>query len=347
MPTVTSFAMRRVYGLLVAVAAALGGLVSAGATLAAASPSQLTRLTVILPNPSAINVYPLFAAMGEGFMAEEGLEINVEAVDGSGPVLQALAAGRAQIGFAGPGPTLNARARGVDVVFFYNYYTRSLFGLQVLANSAYRTPADLKGKVIGVGTADGAEVSFTRAILSEYGMVEGRDYTFLPVGDGGTAAAALLRRDVEAYAASIIDAAIMSALGLTLREITPEKYLYRFGNGFVAMGPFIRQNPKVIEGFGRAITRGALWARQNKERALEHARRFNPQEAEDRSFVSALFDIVQARIEPVGGNQWGYQPPEGWEAWHQSLLSSGELDAPLPNLNAAYTNEFVPAFNRY
>ena len=330
----------------VVAAVAVGLLLWAVARAPGAVAGQLTRLTVVLPNPSAINVYPLFAAIGEGFMAREGLEIHVEAVDGSGPVLQAVAAGRAQIGFAGPGPTLNARARGADVVFFYNYYTRSLFGLQVLAGSAYRVPSDLRGKVIGVGTADGAEVSFTRAILSEVGMAEGRDYTFLPVGDGGTAAAALLRRDVEAYAASVIDAAIMTSLGLTLREITPDKYLYRFGNGFVAMASFIAQNPRIIEGFGRAITRGAVWAAQNKQRALQHARQFNPQEAEDPAFVSALFDVVQARIQPAAGNAWGYQPPEGWEAWHQSLLASGELDAPLPDLTAAYTNRFVAAFNQ-
>ena len=60
--------------------------------------------------------------------------------------------------------------------------------LLVKDESAIKTPADLKGTVIGVGTADGAEVSFTRAIMTDLGMAEGTDYTFLPVGDGGTAA---------------------------------------------------------------------------------------------------------------------------------------------------------------
>ena len=241
---------------------------------------------MVLPNPSAINVYPLFAAIGEGFMADEGLELRVEAVDGSAVVLT-LAAGRAQIGFAGPGPTINANARGLDAVFFYNFYTKSLFGIQVPEASPYQSVADLRGKVIGVGTADGAEVSFTRSIMSDAGMVENVDYTFLPVGDGGPAVAAILRGDVEAYAASAVDTAIMVTRGLALREITPDDYLSLFGNGFLALGSYMDANPHIIEGFGRALARGAAWANANKEQALRHAAAFNPQEAEDRELVSA------------------------------------------------------------
>lgn len=331
----------RFVSLLIIATLIAGGLVFSGAAAA-----QTTKITVVLPNPSAINVYPLFAAIGEGFMAEEGLELEVEAVDGSAVVIQTLAAGRAQIGFAGPGPTINANARGVNVVFFYNFYTKSLFGLQVEEDSPYQTPADLRGKIIGVGTADGAEVSFTRSVLSDIGMAEGQDYTFLPVGDGGPAAAAILRGDVDAYAASAVDTAIMVARGLRLREITPEKFLSLFGNGFITLGSYMEENPEIIEGFGRALARGAAWANENKEKALAHAARFNPQEAEDHEFVSALFDVVMDRSAPHPQHGWGYLPPDGWERWHASVLASGELDAPLADLSVVYTNRFIDAFNR-
>ena len=43
---------------------------------------------------------------------------------------------------------------------------------------------------------------------------------------------------------------------------------------------------------------------------------------------------------------WGYQDPAHWEAWHKSLLASGDLKEPLPDLEAAYTNKFVEAWNR-
>jgi NitT/TauT family transport system substrate-binding protein len=81
--------------------------------------AQTQDITVILPNPSAINVFPLHVAIGEGYFEEEGLNVRVEAVDGSSQVLQAMAAGQAQIGLPGPGPVLAARSRGEDVVFIY------------------------------------------------------------------------------------------------------------------------------------------------------------------------------------------------------------------------------------
>ena len=137
-----------------------------------------------MPNPSALTWLPYWVAVGEGYFGEEGLTPTLEAVDGSSACLQAMSAGQAQIGAPGPGPTLGGRARGVDIEFLYNLYPKSVFGLLVKDDSKFQKPEDLKGTVIGVGTADGAEVSFTRAIMTDLGMKEGADYTFLPVGDG-------------------------------------------------------------------------------------------------------------------------------------------------------------------
>lgn len=316
---------------------------------AAAQSAEMKEITVILPNPSAINVFPLHVAIGEGYFEEQGLKVNVEAVDGSSQVLQAMSAGQAEIGLPGPGPVLAARARGVDVVFIYNHFAKSVFGVVVREESEYKEPADLKGQTIGVGTADGAEVGFTRALLNEAGLKEGDDYTFLPVGDGGLAAAAFERGDIEAYAAAVSDAAIMESRGLDLREITPEAYLAYFGNGFAAMRDYMEANPDVIEGFGKALVKGVEFGMDpaNEEAVLEYATEGNPQEGEDRDFAAALLTAIKGRLEPFDAAKgWGYQPPEAWELWHKSQVDTGALKEPLPDLEAAYTNEYVEGWNQ-
>ncbi len=303
---------------------------------------------MVIPNPSAINVFPLWVAIGEGYFEEEGLTVNVEAVDGSAPVLQAMAAGQAEIGLPGPAPVLAARARGVDVVFIYNHFAQSVFGVVVREEASYQTPADLKGTTIGVGTADGAEVGFTRAILNDLGMVEGTDYEFLPVGDGGPATAAFERGDIEAYAAAVSDAAILNARGLKVREITPEEYLAYFGNGFAALRSTIEEQPEMIERFGRAFVRGVEFGMDpaNQAAVLEHAASGNPQEGEDPAFAAALLEAIKGRLTPAEPEQgWGYQPAAHWELWHQSQIASGALTGPLPDLTAAYTNQFVETWN--
>jgi NitT/TauT family transport system substrate-binding protein len=311
--------------------------------------AKMRNITFVQPNPSAINSFQLHVAIGEGYFKDEGLNIRTETVDGSAPVLQALAAGQAQIGRPGPAPVLLARSRGVDVVFLYNAVPTSSFGIVVKRDSAYKTPADLRGKVIGVGTRDGAEVGFARAILNDLKMTEPKDYTFIPVGDGGPAAAGFLRGDIEAYVAATSDAAILNQRGVHVRDITPEKFLTYFGNGFVALGDYISKNPDIIESFGRAIVRGTKFAIEPKNRAtvMKHLAAGNRQEGENKAFAMALFEAVIAKATPRDLSKgWGYQDPAHWEAWHKSLLASGDLKKPLPNLEAVYTNKFVEAWNR-
>ena len=135
-------------------------------TLAAttAAAQDLEQITFVQPSPSAINSFPVFVAIGEGYFAEEGLEVAVEAVNGSAAVLQALSAGQAHFGRPGPAPVLGARSRGVDAVFIYNVAARTNFGIVVAEDSDYQAIEDLKGTTIGTGTADGAEVGFARNV---------------------------------------------------------------------------------------------------------------------------------------------------------------------------------------
>lgn len=321
------------------------------ACIAYQSPSyaqDLKDITIVVPNPSALNNFPLFVAMGEGYLKDEGLNVTVEVVNGSASVLQTMAAGQAQFGNPGPGPLLGARARGEDVVFIYNHFPKSVFGLVVKDESEVKGPEGLKGAVIGVGTADGAEVGFTRAIMAGAGLEEGKDYEFLAVGDGGTAVAAFMNNEISAYAAAVSDSAIIQSKGIPLREITPEAALSYFGNGWAVTRAYLTENPKVIEGFGRALVKGVKFGMDpaNRDAVLAHAATGNPQEGEDKAFADTLFSAIQNRVTPVDtATLWGFQPPEHWKMWHDSLIETGALKAPLDNLNAAYTNDFVKVWN--
>ena len=331
-----------------------GKLAAAGVTAAFVGAPAIVRaqtaITFAVPNPSALTWLPYWVAVGEGYFEEEGLKPTLEAIDGSSAVLQAMSAGQAQIGAPGPGPVLGARARGVDVKFIYNLYPKSVFGLLVKEDSEFKQPADLKGKVIGVGTADGAEVSFTRAIMTDLGMKEGTDYTFLPVGDGGTAAVAFLRDEVSCYAGAVSDAAILGARGLKLREITPEAYLGFFGNGIAMLESQMAATPDLAPKFGKALVRGTKFSIDpaNKDKALAHCAVGNPQEGEDKNFAASLLTGVIHRMTPTDAfiaQGYGFQPAEHWQEIHDSAVASGALEKPLDDLAAVYTNEFVAGWN--
>ena len=334
---------RRTFGTL-----ATGGLAVAAIGAPAIVRAQ-TAITFAVPNPSALTWLPYWVAVGEGYFGEEGFDPTLEAIDGSSAVLQAMTAGQAQIGAPGPGPTLGARARGVDVKFLYNLYPKSVFGLLVPADSGIETPDQLAGTTIGVGTADGAEVSFTSAIMSGVGLTAGEDFEFLPVGDGGTAAVAFLREEVSSYAGAVSDAAILASRGIDLKEITPEAYLGFFGNGIAMLESGMAEQPELAPAFGRAMVRGMRFASDpaNKDASLAHCAAGNPQEGEQ-DYASSLFDGVVGRMTPTAAfidRGFGYQPAEHWQAIHDSAVASGALSEPLADLPSVYTNEFVAGWN--
>lgn len=325
--------------------------VAAAATLAMSSSAlfaQDTTLTIALPSPGGLGYFAIYNAMGEGYFEEEGLTVETQSVNGSSQVIQAVLAGQAQLGHPGPGPLLNAREGGADLVYIFNYFTRSQFNLVVPEESDYHSPTDLKGKVIGVGTADGAEVAFVRSIFDAEGMQEGEDYTFVTVGEGGMAVAGFMQEAIDAYASDTSGVATLQLRGVDLRVLTPPEFRGYFGNGYVVTREYMDENADVLERFGRALVKGLEFGqdRDNLEATLEHAKLGNPQQLEDMDFARALMGVyydLTAATDPEKG--YGYMDPAAWERWQETLVSSGDLDAPLPDLTQAYSNQFVEAWN--
>lgn len=305
---------------------------------------SLRDITFVQPSPSAINSFPVFVAIGEGFFEEEGLNVTVEAINGSGAVLQALSAGQAHFGRPGPGPMIAARTRGVDAVHIYNVAARSNFGIAVQQDSDIQNVEQLRGKVIGTGTADGAEVGFARNVLTGAGMTEGEDYQFLTVGDGGPATAAFLNGEIDAYSASTADTAILNQRGMAVRDITPAEFGRFFGNGIATMADTIANDRELVDAWSRAFAKGHAFALDdaNREAVLKHLADGNPQEGEDKEFQSALFDAVRSKTIPTDeAPHLGWYPAEVWEEWQAALVAGGEISGPLDDLGAAWTNEFA------
>jgi len=255
-----------------------------------------------------------------------------------------LSAGQAHFGRPGPGPLIAARSRGVDAVHIYNVAARSNFGIAVQEGSDYQSVEDLRGKVIGTGTADGAEVGFARNVLTGAGMVEGTDFEFLTVGDGGPATAAFLNGEIDAYSASTADTAILNQRGMKVRDITPAEFGRFFGNGIATMADTIATDRDLVEAWSRAFAKGHAFALDdaNRDAVLAHLAAGNPQEGEDKEFQSALFDAVRSKTIAAGDTpHLGWYPEEVWGEWQDALVAGGEISGPLDDLNAIWTNEFA------
>ncbi|WP_107676343.1 ABC transporter substrate-binding protein [Agrobacterium sp. LAD9] len=304
-----------------------------------AQAQELKPVTIVLPGSSAMAWYPIVVAKEQGYFAEQGLDVSIQSVDGSGAVLQAMAAGRAEFGAPGPGPVLNAAARGGDIKFFYNLFARGLFMLAGDENDGITSAEQLRGKQIGVSTADGAEVSFTRNALASVGLQMG-DYKFVTIGQEGMAVTAFDRDTIAAFAASFTGIAVLKDRGVKVFDLTPPGFQL-FGNGLAVRGEIYRESPGLVAGFAKAVHKATLWGMENRAGVLKAGESFNPQEVERAEYAKTLLDSVIKQYQPLEGNKLGYLPDAGWQAWQHSQVSTGEMEAPLKDLSGVYTNEFV------
>lgn len=308
---------------------------------------ESTNLTVTIPFPSGAVFYPLFVAQENGYFEEEGIRVTVEPVDGSGATIQQLSAGQAQVAVPSPGPFMQAVARGEDLRSVYTLYQSNVFSVQVPADSQVQSLADLEGMTVGVGALDGGETPFVKAALKEAAGLEEGDYELLAVGDGGQAAVALNRGDVDAYASAFVDVAIMKLRGVELRNILPEEFQNFFDTVFVFESDFVEENPNVIEGFGRAIAKGTVWGLDDATGVVEITSRFFPEEAEDKAFTQALVEETSTLYElpDEADGRWGYSVPEFVERYMNFLVEQGELEEPVDT--DIFSNEHVDAYNDF
>lgn len=308
---------------------------------------ETTKLTVTIPFPSGAVFYPLFVAQENGYFEEEGIEVTVEPVDGSGATIQQLSAGQAQVAVPSPGPFMQAVARGEDLRSVYTLYQSNVFSVQVPADSEVQSLADLEGKTVGVGALDGGETPFVKAALKEAAGLEEGDYELLAVGDGGQAAVALNRGDVDAYASAFVDVAIMKLRGVELRNILPEEFQNFFDTVFVFKSDFVEENANVIEGFGRAIAKGTVWGLDNAAGVVEITSKFFPEEAEDKAFTQALVEETSTLYElpDETDGKWGYSVPEFVERYMNFLVEQGELEEPVDT--DIFSNDHVDEYNDF
>lgn len=305
---------------------------------AAAAPVELFELTVAHANPSCIIFFPAYVADTQGYFEEEGLKVEIQGLNGSGSVLQAMAAGQAQIGSPGGAPTILANAAGQDVRYIASTAPGGLFQLVVPEASGITDASGLDGAVIGIATADGNEKNVAASILNAAGVT---DFDTLVVGEGATALAGFERGDIDAYAASLDTVAYIENGGLPLTNVTGTATAYLFGNGLAATGEFIDANPEIVKAFLRAMERAVEASLADFELVMGGCEAYSPQEAEDRGLSESLFNAIKDSLVSPDGDKWGLNRVDYWEKIKADLITAGE-DVDAVDVSTIFTNDLLP-----
>ncbi|HEX6511431.1 MAG TPA: ABC transporter substrate-binding protein [Chloroflexota bacterium] len=152
-----------------------------------------------------------WGAKEAGIFEKNGLNVNVQLIESSLGV-GALLSGQTQVGSMGGSEMLAAAVNGADLVA---YATMSpVYPYKFEATAAIKTPADLKGKKIGISRIGSSSDIATRAWFKTVGINPDTDVTIVQIGSLQARTAALKNGALDGAMASTTDAPELEASGL-------------------------------------------------------------------------------------------------------------------------------------
>jgi len=209
----------------------------------------------------------LFVADDQGFFRKYGLDIKLVHVR-SGPIgLSALSAGESQFyNGSATGTTLGASAGGLDAVFIAGLINK-LTGAFVV-NPVIKSPADIKGKNIGVQSMGGGIWMFTMLTLDHWGLDPKRDnINFRVIGDESVLAQALANRVIDGCFLSYTFASILERQGLRILADVEKLNIPYQGTGILARRSYVNSAADTTEKFLRALVEAMGFLQQPANKA--------------------------------------------------------------------------------
>ena len=212
----------------------------------------------------------LLVAQDQGFFRKQDLDARLVYVRTGSVALSALAAGESQFYFgSGTGSTLGAIAGGLDGVFVAGLVNR-LTGIFVVSPNI-KTPADLKGKNIGVQSIGGGIWMITMLVLDHWGIEPKRDAINLRiVGDEAILAQALSTGAIEGSYFGYTFASILKHQGFRVLADLAKLTIPYQSTGMLVRRSFLSSSPETVEKVMRAMVHaiGFIEKPENKKAVM-------------------------------------------------------------------------------
>ena len=146
-----------------------------------AQPARLDKFTVAGWSKPITEVLPLLVAEDKDFYKAQGIALEYVPGAGSADAIRNVLSGQADVAFADPGSFFAAIDKGEKLRAVYDIYPQNVFNVVSLKGSKIETPADLKGKKIGVYSLASGTRQALQVLLHTAGLAES-DVTVVVTG---------------------------------------------------------------------------------------------------------------------------------------------------------------------
>ncbi len=306
------------------------------ATAAPTAAAQLTPISLPVGYIPNVQFAPLYVAIENGYFRDEGLDVSID-YSMENDNLALLGADKLQFVIVSGEQVLLARAQGLPVVYTAAWYQQYPVGIVAKQEQGIKTPADLKGKKIAVPVLSGASYIGLRALLSA-GKLQESDVQLDVVGF--TQAEMIATDHDQAGVIYLANEPVqLTAQGYSVDVLRVSDYLSLVGNGLATSEKVLKENPELVQKMVRAMLKGIQASIADPDAAFEICKKYVDNLAQGDPTVQR--QVLAASIEEWKTDRLGYSDPQAWENMQSILLEMGLLKSPL-DLNAAYTNQFVP-----
>jgi NitT/TauT family transport system substrate-binding protein len=328
-------------------------LLSSFALGALAQTPPLKKFRVLLPFRDGITFFPLSVANQLGYMKEEGIDLDLQVVNGSSAVVQQIAAGNAQMAVILAPNTLLGFAEGVKYKAFYDFLTRNTFDVKVLPAAPINKLAELKGKNIGTIDLTRGDLPLLRAQLTHAGMNPSRDVNFVALGPT-LPVHALALKDGKVQALNLSwnnTVPVEQALGGKLKCITCDsEELALASETTIASDSVYKQDRRYVIGLGRAMAKATLFAETNPDAAIAIMKKVAPAEHTDPAYTKIFFNAALVIMRPRQPGKYGMHDIAGWDRLQNFMAVPTEGATGMTtkvDVKQLVTNELVDEMNKF
>lgn len=222
--------------------------------------------------PSALFLHP----QAKGFFKDAGLDVTIDAGNGSGATVTRVASGTYDMGFADMAALMEFHANNPDApnkpVAVMMVYNNTPAAVLALKKSGIKTPADLSGKKLGAPVFDAGRKAFP--IFEKANNVTNVSWTAM---DPPLREAMLVRGDIDAITGfSFTSLLNLEARGIKTEDIVVMPYadygVKLYGNAIIVSPKMLKENGPAVKAFLAAFAKGAKDAMANPKAAIEQVK---------------------------------------------------------------------------
>ena len=258
-----------------------------------------------------------------GHFAANGLKVAVKPGGPEKNAIKELELGRSQFGVASADQVIRAVSKGSPVVVLAQLFqTNPLHWIYRPDKSPFKTPADLKGRVVGI-TYGGNDETIMRALLAKHNIQENElklysvRYDYTPFYQGKVEFWPLY---INAQA-PIIGARLKKA-GEKYAFVGPADFGVRFvANSVITTRQMLATRPETVKRFMSALLQGWREALDpaSKEKAIQTVLKFNRETPE--AIVRQQLPVTRRLMLPTANFPFGKMDTAAWKQTEDIMLS--------------------------